>query len=159
MATYWALPKFSQEQEYAMGFPTIRDQFVYPTIIHYPLFHYPLFVTRHKLVPSLCIPATAARTWEEKGFVGTWSDGGKGGRVTFQNGGGVSLPSRITKRHSDSVEFSLLRQVSLAKGNVLSAYCIYGYIQLGLVLIKDIFKRSSLFCNIHTILFVKPIAL
>ena len=98
MITYWALPKFSQEQEYAMGFPTIRDQFVYPTIIHYPLFLYPLFVTRHKLVPSLCIPATAARTWEEKGFVGTWSDGGKGGRVTFQNGGGVSLPSKITKK-------------------------------------------------------------
>ena len=66
-----------------MGFPTIRDQFVYPTIIHYPLFLYPLFVTRHKLVPSLCIPATAARTWEEKGFVGTWSDGGKGGKGDF----------------------------------------------------------------------------
>ena len=62
-----------------MGFPNIRDHIVYPTIIHYPLFLYPLFVTRHKLVPSLCIPARAARTWEEKGFVGTWSDGGKGG--------------------------------------------------------------------------------
>ena len=98
IATYWALSKFSQEQEYAMGFPTIRDQFVYPTIIHYPLFLHPLFVTRHKLVRSLCIPTRAARTWEEKGFVGTWSDGGKGGRVTFQNGGGVSLPSRITKK-------------------------------------------------------------
>ena len=97
-----------------LGFPTIRDQFVYPTIIHYPLFLYPLFVTRHKLVPSLCIPATAARTWEEKGFVGTWSDGGKGGRVTFQNGGGVSLPSRITKRHSCLVQFRRFGKVSLA---------------------------------------------
>ena len=66
-----------------MGFPNIRDHIVYPTIIHYPLFLYPLFVTRHKLVPSLCIPATAARTWEEKGFVGTWSDGGKGGEGDF----------------------------------------------------------------------------
>ena len=109
-----------------MGFPTIRDQFVYPTIIHYPLFLYPLFVTRHKLAPSLCIPATAARTWEEKGFVGTWSDGGKGGRVTFQNGGGVSLPSRITKRHSGSVQFSRLRQVPLAIRQCFE--CIYGYI-------------------------------
>ena len=133
-----------------MGFPTIRDQFVYPTIIHYPLFLYPLFVTRHKLVPSLCIPATAARTWEEKGFVGTWSDGGKGGRVTFQNGGGVSLPSRITKRHSGSVQFSRLRQVPLAIRQCFE--CIYGYIyigytQLGLVLIKEIFIRNSLFSS------------
>lgn len=157
MATYWALSKFSQEQEYAIGFPTIRDQFVYPTIIHYPLFLYPPFVTRHKLVPSLCIPATAARTWEEKGFVGTWSDGGKGGRVTFQNGGGVSLPSRITKRHSCLVQFRRFGKVSLAIRQCFE--CIHGYIQLGLVLIRDIFIRNSLLCSIHTILFVKPIAL
>ena len=37
--------------------------------------------------------------------------------------------------------------------------CIHGYIQLGLVLIRDIFIRNSLLCSIHTILFVKPIAL
>ena len=150
------MSKFSQEQKYALGFPNIRDHIVYPTIIHYPLFLYPLFVTRHKLVPSLCIPATAARTWEEKGFVGTWSDGGKGGSVTFQNGGGVSLPSRITKRHSGSVQFSRLGK-GFTCNKAMFWLHIYGYIQLGLVLIKDIFIRNSLFCSIHTILFVKPI--
>ena len=32
MITYWALTKFSQEQEYAMGFPTIRDYYSLSTI-------------------------------------------------------------------------------------------------------------------------------
>ena len=38
-------------------------------------------------------------------------------------------------------------------------FWVHGYIQLGLVLIRDIFIRNSLLCSIHTILFVKPIAL
>ena len=40
----------------------------------------------------------SSKNLEEKGFVGTWSDGGKGGRTTFQNGGGVSLPFQDYKK-------------------------------------------------------------
>ena len=69
----------------------------------------------------------------------------KGGGWLFRMVVGSPFLPGLPKRHSGSVQFSRLRQVPLAIRQCFE--CIYGYVRLGLVLIKDIFIRNSLFCS------------
>ena len=61
-------------------------------------------MTGHNFRPRLYIPAMPARSEQEKGFVGTSSDGGRregGGSVTLQKRGSLPFlelePNRLTK--------------------------------------------------------------